>query len=519
VANYLKMQRRQHVIALLELGWTYRRIERETGVRRETVSRYDRIRRANAAKVFPGPEDANRAERPEDAVGDSKAAKVFPGSEANPANVFLGQRTPARSVAASYGDTIRERVDQGLTLQRIWQDLVEEFGYPHSYESIKRYARRLERPKHRVGVYHHAPGDEAQVDFFTGAPTFQEARGQWKKPWVFRMTLCHSRHGYEEAVWDQRLETFLRLHENAFRDFGGVPKVIRHDNLKAAVVRACFFDPDIHPVYAAFAAHWGFTPLPTRPVHPQENGKQERSGGYVKSNALRGKRFANLHAHNDHLRHWNRTWARLRIHGTTRRHVWDHFLESDRPALGPLAAEPFPFFRCGHHTVHPDGYVEVDGAFYPAPDSVLGEVIQVRWDSRLVRLIHQGQLLAVHVKLPGGAFAPGRAQDPAPSQRLYIEALLTRCEQVGLSLRRWAEAALADRGVRAIRPIQGVLGLSRSTPREQLLQAAEIATRSEHFRYHEIKDLVMSPSQPRAPLLTDHPAIRPLSEYQLEDLQ
>ena len=89
-------------------------------------------------------------------------------------------------------------------------------------------------------------------------------------------------------MWDQKLATFLGLHERAFRDLGGVTTVVRHDNLKAAVVRACFYDPDSHDVYVAFAAHWGFTPLPTQPRRPQENGKQERSGGYVKSNALHG---------------------------------------------------------------------------------------------------------------------------------------------------------------------------------------------------------------------------------------
>src|SRR3989339_720450 len=105
MANYLKMKQRQQVIALLDLGWTYRRIEAETGVRRETVSRYDRLRQSNAAKVFPG--------------SSSNAAKVFPGS-----------RVPPRSTAAPYRDAILEKLDLGLSLQRIWQDLVEEYGFP-----------------------------------------------------------------------------------------------------------------------------------------------------------------------------------------------------------------------------------------------------------------------------------------------------------------------------------------------------------------------------------------------------
>ena len=106
--------------------------------------------------------------------------------------------------------------------------------------------------------------------------------------------LSHSRHGDEECVWDHRVETFLRPHERAFRDLGGVPLVVRHDNLKAAVVRASLYDPDVSEVYGAFATHWGFTPLPSQPRHPQENGKQERSGGDVKDNALKGRRFVRV---------------------------------------------------------------------------------------------------------------------------------------------------------------------------------------------------------------------------------
>ena len=118
---------------------------------------------------------------------------------------------------------------------------------------MKRFVRTIAPTRRAVGVFHCAPGAEGQVDFFRGAPTLDAGTGEWRRPWVFRMTLGHSRHGYEEAVWDQKLETFLRLHERAFRDLGGVPLVIRHDNLKAAVVRACFFDPDSHDVYLAFA--------------------------------------------------------------------------------------------------------------------------------------------------------------------------------------------------------------------------------------------------------------------------
>jgi len=191
--------------------------------------------------------------------------------------------TRPRSAAEPYREAIEAALARGLTAQRIWQDLREEYGYGHGYASVKRLVRRLRRERPDVAdILEHPPGQEAQVGFFRGPPTFDEERGRWRCPWIFRMTLSCSRHGYEEPMSGQDRDSFLRAHERAFESFGGVPRVLRHDNLKAAIVRACLYDPDISEMCAAFARHWGFVPLPSRPRHPQEQGIAERSGGYVK---------------------------------------------------------------------------------------------------------------------------------------------------------------------------------------------------------------------------------------------
>jgi transposase len=480
------MPKRQQVIALLLLKWSFRKIERETGVRRETIARYARQADPNAAKTFPG------------------------------------FHVPARFAAAAYRDAITEKLDAGLTIQRIYQDLAEDFSYDHSYESVKRYVRTLAPKRRACGVMHSLPGEEAQVDFFQGPPTLDAKTGQWRRPWVFRMTLCHSRHGYEEAVWDQKLEALLALHENAFRDLGGVTNVVRHDNMKAAVVRACFFDPDVHPVWEAFAKHWGFTPLPTLPRNPKENGKQERSGGYVKSNALKGRRFGSLEELNAFLRRWNRSIARVRIHGTTRRQVFTHFEETDKKALRPLASAPFPFFRRGTRTVHPDGHVEIEGAFYPAPPHLVGQDVEVRFDRHLVRIFDGENPVAVHARVRPGEYARGvgGSQGPSSSQRAFLLNLLARCERIGPTLKQWAEAAHEERGVRALRLIQGVLSLVRKHPREIVLAAAKTALTNRLFRYKDLRRLAertdKTPEQ--RSLLDVHDDIRPMADYRLENL-
>ena len=523
LANYLKMLKRQQVLTLLALKWSFRKIERETGVRRETISSYARKADPNPAKTFPG---SGAAESPDsqglEGVDGSNPAKAFAGSGSNPAKTFPGSDARPRFAAASHHDVITEKLASGLTVQRIFQDLVEDFSYGHSYESVKRYVRKLAPRQRACGVMHSLPGEEAQVDFFQGPPTLDGKSGQWRRPWVFRMTLCHSRHGYEEAVWDQKTETFLALHENAFRNLGGVVRVVRHDNMKAAVVRACFYDPDINPVWEAFAKHWGFTALPTLPRNPKENGKQERSGGYVKSNALKGRRFSSLEELNVFLARWNRTIARVRIHGTTRRQVFAHFEETDKKALGPLATAPFSFFQRGTRTVHPDGHVEVEGSFYPAPPQLVGRDVEVRVDRHLVRVFDGDTLVAVHARVRPGEYArgPGASQGPSSSQRAFLTNLLMRCERVGVPLKEWAKAAHEERGIRALRLIQGVLALVRKHPREAVVAAAKTALTNRLFRYKDLCRLCERATATSLPqsLLDVHETIRPMTDYRLENL-
>ena len=186
--NYLKMPKKSQVLALLELGWSYRRIEAETGVRRETVSRYDTMRLANAAKTFPGSDASPPTESPDfPAVEGSNAAKRSP---ARP------QTRPKRSPARR-----RARGSPPPCIARHHRETRRRFEPPAhlagpgrrvrlrgSYESVKRFVRTIAPTRRAVGVFHCAPGAEGQVDFFRGAPTLDVGTGEWRRPWVFRMT-------------------------------------------------------------------------------------------------------------------------------------------------------------------------------------------------------------------------------------------------------------------------------------------------------------------------------------------
>ena len=170
--------------------------------------------------------------------------------------------------------------------------------------------------------------------------------------------------------------------------------------------KADWFDPEINPKVRSFGEHYGTVFLPTRPYTPRHKGKVERGVDYVQDNALRGRSFASLEEQNRFLRDWELTVADTRVHGTTRRHVGKHFAEVERAALLPLPSEPFPSFHEARRTVHRDGHVEVEHAYYSVPPEYLARRVWVRWDARLVRVFNDRmEQIAVHVKQEPGRFS------------------------------------------------------------------------------------------------------------------
>ena len=494
MANVLKVAVVHAIIGLLGQGWSYRRIARELGVHRETVARYDRLKQ----------------------TAGSKPANVTAG--------YLGLPSSDRSLGPAsrcqpYESIIKQKLDQGLSAQRIWQDLVAEEGFEGSYSSVKRFVRRLggktPLPFRRMEC---KPGHEAQVDFGTGAWIVQN--GKKRRAHVLRIILSHSRKGYSEAVLKQDTENFIRVIENALHAFGGVPKTLVIDNLKAAVTKADWFDPDLNPKVIAFARHYNFVFLPTKPYTPRHKGKVESGIKYVKNNALKGRAFATLAEHNQFLVHWERQVADTRIHGTTRQQVGKRFVEVERSALQPLAAERFPSYHEGRRKVNRDGHIEVARGYYSVPPEYLGRQVWVHWDSRMVR-IYNGNLqqIAVHVRVSPGKFHTDRshlADAKISSIERGVDYMLSRARRLGDDAGRWATQMIAVRGIEGVRVLQGFLSLAKKYPANIVNQAGDKALEAACFRLRPVRQLCKRYTQDQEELSFDdnHPIIRPLSEYQ-----
>lgn len=512
MANWLRMAQVHAIEGLWMQGWSRRRIARELGLDRATVRKYidglvlqtqnqPNLTSGKLADLSPNTGLSAESENPKPAT-----------------NLTAGSPGPP-SKSEVFRDVIVAKLELGLSAQRIYQDLLAEKQFPGSYESVKRFVRKLEAaiplPFRRMGC---GPGKECQVDFGKGAWVRRE-NGKRKRPWLFRIILSHSRKGYSEAVWKQTTEAFLRALENAFWSWGGVPKVIVLDNLRAAVTRADWFDPELNPKIEEFARHYGTVFMPTKSYTPRHKGKVESGVGYAQDNGLRGKEFEGLQAHNEGLWQWEAQVADLRIHGTTKRQVKKQFEEVERPALLPLPAERFPYFLEGQRKVHTDGHVEVAGAYYSVPPEYYRHQVWVRYDSRLVRIFDlRLRPIATHVRAEPGKFSTEPAH--IASQKISrvekgAEYLLRRASLVGPKTALWAKAVLEERGIRGIRILNGLLSFTTRYSAAQMEAACDLAVSHGAYRLRALRELLSRPSrQENFEFMEEHPLIRKMADYQ-----
>jgi transposase len=522
----LNEQTKQQLIALGRLGWSLRRIQKATGIRRETVAAY--LREAGVAVRPPGlwgrgsasptkeavvdppPATAMGAEggpacaKPAIAVTTDFGAELAPSTGSGEAHVDadgvttatavagIGDRVgadpvhakPAKGVTTDFGvapaeqapvpptsasacavyrDAIELGLSRGRNAMAIWQDLVDTRGFIGGYQSVKRFVRRLlgSPSKQACAVIETAPGEEAQVDYGTGPMVGEPHSGKYCRMRLFVLTLGYSRKAVRLLIFQSSTQTWAELHEKAFRRLGGCTRVVVLDNRREGVLKPDIYDPTINPVYADMLKHYGVVAMPCRVADPDRKGKVESGVGHAQKTPLQGKRFESPQEAQACLDQWEAHWADTRIHGITKRQVAVMFCE-ERPALLPLPVEPFRYYQYGERTVHLDGCVEVEAAYYGAPPGWIGRRISVQWDVRHVRLLNPstGQLLREHLRQARGGH---RIQDQDRPQHtpMSTQQLLCRADHAGSQIGALCRGMHREHGETAVRRILGVLSLAK----------------------------------------------------------
>jgi len=531
VSNVLTEEKKNQVIALGRLGWSLRRIQRETGIRRETAAGY--LKAAGISVRDSGgwgrqPAGATDSKPANEVINDSEsgtgpAGEVIADLNPKPANGVIpdsvagaAKKKPTASASEPYRELIEQALTRGRNAKAIWQDLVDDHGFAGGYQSVKRFINKLRGSaslQQPCAVIVTEPGEEGQVDYGEGPLVRDPQSGRHRRTRLFVLTLGFSRKCVRLIVFTSSTQTWAEMHETAFARLGGAPRVLILDNLREGVLKPDIYDPTLNPLYRDMLAHYRAIAMPCRIKDPDRKGKVESSVGHAKNTPLKGQRFETLVEAQAYLDRWEEHWADTRIHGTTKRQVAAMFAE-EKPTLLPLPIEPFRYYQYGERAVHMDGCVEVEAAYYSAPPGWIGRRIQVQWDRRHVRLLHPGtgQLLREHARQPRGSHRI-LAEDRQQKTPLTTQQLLRRAENISDRIGVLCKTMYAQQGQSAVRRIQGVLALAKKHGAAAVDDACAAAIDVEVYDYRFVRRYLQRQAPAPLTLRQVDPLIRQLSLY------
>lgn len=509
--NVLKPHELSALLTLLRSGSTYREIERRLGIHRETAAKYaeehglSKSKPANSEGVATGLEvktDHNPPPRPPD------------GAESN----LKKMPKRAASECAPHREWIEKQVTLGRNAQAIYQDLVEQFAFAHKYNSVKRFCRVLKaREPERFDVLEFLPGEEAQVDYGQGALTLYK-QNMYKRPYLFVMTLKYSGKSFRKTVWKTSQEIWAKVHEEAFRSFGGCPQYVVLDNLKEGVIKPDIYEPVLNPVYEAMLTHYGVVGQPCRVRDPDRKGTVENAIQHTQGTALKGRKFESIEKQNEWLAHWEERWAAPRIHGRKKRQVMEMYLE-EKPYLLRLPAEGFRYFTEGKRTVDDAGLVQVNGSYYPAIPAKLYSIVKVRiYENEIVILDLDGLILRRHERAKFKGDNKIKPEDRIFNPSRETTQLIERIEKIGPQSAELARGLFTGLGRQGHGAIYGLSNLTRDYRKEDIEAACDRVLKGGFASYKAVKRILeripKKSEMKKTELKQSGSEIRPINDYQ-----
>jgi transposase len=477
----------QELVRLHRMGCGSRQVARSLRISPNTERQYREVLRA--AGLLEGAVDAlPTLEELRAVVDDALPARVTP------------QQSSSASPWATQVDALRRK---GLGPQAIWDRLrVEEAGFTASLSAIKRMClqqRRAEgvRAEDVVIRVDTEAGEVAQVDFGYIGVHWDPESHTFRKAWVFVMVLGYSRWMWASVVFDQSAATWMRLHVAAFDALGGVPRTLVPDNLKAAVVKACFGiereSLELHLGYRELARHYGFRLDPAPPRAPQKKGKVESGVSYVKNNFMAGRTEQDVTVLQRDLETWLREVANRRVHGTTGRRPAEVLAAEEQETLLPLPATRYEVVLWRNARVHPDSHIALDRVLYSVPFVHIGKKAAVRvTDTRVVVFIDDMRV-AEHVRRRSGrstldAHLPEhRADLRHRSQEHWVGRAAKIAPEVG----QYIEEVLdVDPVVSQLRVVQAIVTMLERYPTERAIGACRRAQAWGCYTYRGVEGIL-----------------------------
>lgn len=402
---------------------------------------------------------------------------------------------------------------EGLNGLKTFERLRSE-GVKVGYTTVKMYLADIKKRDEIFVRVHTLPGEEAQVDFgYVGLSMDNNAKK--RKTWVFNMRLSYSRLDYYEKVYDQRVETFIQCHINAFAYFGGIPETVRIDNLKAAILQANFYEPIYQQLYSNFADHYGFKIIPCRIYRPNDKGKVESGIKYIKYNFFLGRTFSSGNDLDIQLKYWLDHTCNQRMHGTIRKIPREVFESEEKAKLKPLPIEEFRMSTVGSRKVYHDCHVFIDYSYYSVPFEYVGKVVDIDMTKELVRIFYQTKEIAVHTRShERGKFQTNINHYPKYkrfSDTEYQERYQAKMADIGPYAEQIFFMIIEKQPQDWSRTVQGILSLLKSYPKEIVDLASKRAIAFGVHQYQVIKRICYNGSYS---LLVEFNNTEEINEYE-----
>ena len=460
-----------------EVGLSNRAIARACRVSNSTVGEY--LSRARQAQLeWPLPDELGEEEL---------YRKLFPDGE---------KAKMAERPVPDWEEMHRELARKGVTLRLLWQEYREKhpdgYGRSQFWEHYQRWNQA-----HTTSLrMPHKGGEVLEVDYAgMSVPITNPETGEiWQAP-VFVATLPASSYVYAEVQPSQELQHWLAGHVRAFAFFGGVPKILRPDNLKTGVKKPNYYEPDLNPSYQELAEHYHVAVLPARVKKPRdkpnvENGVQNVERWVLAP--LRNRTFFSVGEANraigpllEVLNH-----KEMQHLGKSRKQLFE---ELEREALLPLPEHPYEFARWKNARVSIDYHVVFEGHYYSVPHRLVGQEVRIRATERMLEIFHHSQQVAIHpLSSVPGHFST--CADHMPSQHRFVlnadsDFFLREAAKIGPQTAAYMTAVLRSRPYpqQAFRTCLGILDLARKYLPAHLETACQHLLPGKLLTYKDLK--------------------------------
>jgi transposase len=499
----LDMSKMREILRLHELSYSQCEIARSCRVARSTVQDY--LRRATAK-------------------GLSYSQLVELSDSAILAQLGKGKApAPSPIAEARYGELERELSRKGMTLALLWQEGIDRAEWHCSYGTFCRHYKQW-RGRHNLSMRQvYEGGDKVFVDYC--GPTVlitPSDGGATITAQIFVACLGASNYTFAEATASQCVADWIGSHQRAFVYFGGVPKCVVPDNLKAGVTQACHYEPGVNRQYQEWAAHYGVAVVPARPHKPRDKAKVEKAVQEVERQILaplRDQRFTSLNQLNAAIRRGLTALNQrlMRDYSQTRQ---ERFAQVDKPALRPLPTQAFEVATWKQAKVSLDYHIDVGRHFYSVPYAYVKTAVQVKITPHLVEVFADNQRIALHERNEVAHRHSTLPEHMPPEHWAYKhqskQKFLTWATQNGPHTLHQVETLFAQKAYeeQAFRSIKGVQSLATHYGAARLEAACRRANALGMCGYRRLKTMLKAQLED-TPLEPDIPHTAPQSHDNL----